>query len=83
MADPGRATLTADTYNFPFRIAFLYLLGVVAIVMADGGRDAFIAEIKERRTAYDGKRDRGLNRAPAPGCGSAPVRESPMLPQTR
>jgi 3-hydroxy-9,10-secoandrosta-1,3,5(10)-triene-9,17-dione monooxygenase len=56
LSDPGRATFTSRNYRYPFGIVFVYCLACVTIGMADGAREAFIADMVERRAAYDGAR---------------------------
>jgi 3-hydroxy-9,10-secoandrosta-1,3,5(10)-triene-9,17-dione monooxygenase len=54
MADPGAETFTSRNYKYPFGTVFAYCLASVTVGMADGAREAFIADMKERLGAYDG-----------------------------
>lgn len=54
MTDPGRETFTSRNYKYPFGIIFAYSLSIVTIGMAEGARETFIADMKERLAAYDG-----------------------------
>lgn len=54
MTDPGRARFASRNYKYPFGIIFAYSLSIVSIGMAEGARDTFIADMKERLAAYDG-----------------------------
>lgn len=54
MADPGRATFTADTYKLPFGIVFAFTLASVLIGIADAALDFYIEHISKRTNAYNG-----------------------------
>ncbi len=54
MADPGRATFTADTYKVSFGVAFSYTLASVSLGIADGAIEYAINYLRNRKSAYDG-----------------------------
>jgi 3-hydroxy-9,10-secoandrosta-1,3,5(10)-triene-9,17-dione monooxygenase len=56
MADPGRATFTADTYKVSFGVAFSFTLASVTLGIADGAIAHSIETMGKRKSAYTGKR---------------------------
>ncbi|WP_375713762.1 hypothetical protein, partial [Sphingobium sp. BS19] len=54
LAEPGRATFTADTYKLPFGSVFALTLASVLVGMADGAFDFYLDYIGKRTSAYTG-----------------------------
>ena len=54
LAEPGRATFTADTYTLPFGSVFALTLTSVLVGIADGAFDFYVDYIGKRTSAYTG-----------------------------